>query len=104
MDDKILQEILSGIKNLSNDMGAVKSEIKNLNNRMDTVDGKLDEQRDILRALEHRTEVNSAELSFMKEDIKDIKGDISRINNRLDYQVSEIAKTKEEISILKVMK
>lgn len=118
MDNEILQEILSEIKGIKTDVkginteiseikteiSGIKTEVQNLNNRMDTVEGKLDEQRDILRALEHRTEENSAQLTSLSENVNYIKGDIIKINSRLDYQVAEIAKTKEEVSILQAVK
>lgn len=109
--EKVLQDILGQIKEMKTEMTEMKTEIKSLNNRMgkveskvDIIEGKLDEQRDILRAVEHRTEENSAQLTALGESMNYIKGDISNINNRLDYQIGEIAKTKEELSILKAVK
>lgn len=113
--EKILNEILGQINTLAadvksmktemetmqNEMKEMKGEIKGIKGEVEIVNGKLDEHHDLLDALEHRVEENTAQLTAVSENVNYIKGDLGRLNKRLDHQLFEIAKTNEEIYLLK---
>ncbi len=69
--------------------------------RLDIIEGRLDEHYQILMALEHRSEENSAHIASLSENMNYIKKDIATINKRLDHHLHRIAKNEEEIALLK---
>ena len=86
--NKILEEVKeiridisvlkSDISVLKSDVSMLKSDVSKLNEKVDILEGKSDEQRDLLLALEHRTEENTAQLHSLAENINYIKGDIKK--------------------------
>lgn len=56
--------------------------LKRLESRFDGLENKVDENTQILRALEHSSQVNKAEHDNMSNDIAHIKGDVTAIKKR----------------------
>lgn len=86
MDDKIL-EIL---KNIQVDIKELKIQVS--------------ENTQILKSLEHSSEVNKAEHDKMSTDIAKIQGDTSKIRKDLSFVEQATAKNWEDIAELKIVK
>ena len=86
MDDKIL-EIL---KNIQVDIKELKTQVS--------------ENTQILKSLEHSSEVNKAEHDKMSNDIAKIQGDTSKIRKDLSFVEQATAKNWEDIAELKIVK
>ncbi|KJS19055.1 MAG: hypothetical protein VR72_20145 [Clostridiaceae bacterium BRH_c20a] len=82
IDISVLKSDISVLKSdisvLKSDVSMLKSDVSKLNEKVDILEGKSDEQRDLLLALEHRTEENTAQLHSLAENINYIKGDIKK--------------------------
>ncbi|MHB8170761.1 MAG: hypothetical protein ACYDG6_04365 [Thermincolia bacterium] len=68
--NKSTVEIKSEISVMKSDITAMKSDIG-------VMKATLQEHTDLLKALEHRTEENSAQLLLISEDVSCIKGDLA---------------------------
>lgn len=76
-------------------------EILEILKRLET---KIDENTQILRALEHSAEVNKAEHDKMSNDIAHIKGDIEGIRKDINFVEEATAKNWGDIAKLKAIK
>lgn len=69
--------------------------------KLDTLEVKLDENTQILRALEHKAEVNKAEHDKMSNDIAHIQGDVKSIKNVIDIVEQVTAQNWVDITKMK---
>ena len=117
--EQILSNILGELQKLNGRIDNLESKFDNLESRfdkfeqridkfeqrveerLDIIEGRLDEHYQILMALEHRSEENSAHIASLSENMNYIKKDIATINKRLDHHLHRIAKNEEEIALLK---
>ncbi|MBP2240299.1 hypothetical protein J2Z40_000852 [Cytobacillus eiseniae] len=114
--EEILKQILTGINEVKQEIGEIGSNIKTLEHRLDRLE-KMD-------SIEHRVEVNQIDLtdikeilekmdSFQTDVLKDFfqifKGssinkvyreELNLINQRLDAQLTKIAKNEESILMI----
>ncbi|MTI71640.1 MAG: hypothetical protein FH751_15440 [Firmicutes bacterium] len=85
--EKILKQILSGLKDVKKDITEFKTEMHDFKDemiefktettkRLDELEIGQRENRNILRSLEHASEVSKAQRDRFTHDIKEIKGDI----------------------------
>lgn len=93
MEEKLLHEILTeikdikvGINKMDTRMGNMETRMDSMDTRMDTMKSTLDEHTDLLHALEHRTEENTAQLTALSENVHYIEGQINRLNNEVYKQ------------------
>lgn len=93
--------IQSEMKLMQNEIKSIKDDIRNIKDELDIINGKMDEHHDLLDALEHRVEKNTAQLTSVSENVNYIKGDLTKLDKRLDHQLFKIAKTNEEIFLIK---
>ncbi len=94
MED-ILKEILfeikgikSDISSLKSDVSSLKSDVNSLKSDVSGMKSTLNEHTQILRALEHSSQVNKAEHDLMMNDIACIMGDVVCIKKDM-YRVEE---------------
>ena len=73
---------------------------KELLETLKRIESKVDENTQILRALEHSAEVNKAEHDKMDNDISHIKGDVEAI--RKDLSTVEIVTANNYAAIAKI--
>ena len=117
--EQILSNILGELQKLNGRIDNLESKFDNLESRfdkfeqrfdkfeqrveerLDIIEGRLDEHYQILMALEHRSEEDSAHIASLSENMNYIKKDIATINKRLDHHLHRIAKNEEEIALLK---
>lgn len=92
-EDKIL-DILQDMKS---DMQDMKSEMKGMKSQ-------LEENTQILRALEHNTEVNKAEHDNMTHDIAEILGEVKSLRKDLSTVEIVTANNYADIARLKAVK
>ncbi len=113
MSEQLLTEILSEIKSL-------KSEVTTINNRLERVEGRLErvehqmvtkedmeENTAILRALEHASQVNAAEMEGLKlstassESVDRIENALDRVGTDLSYLVRKAVQHDDDIRELR---
>lgn len=91
------KEILEILKRL-------ESKFDGLESKFDGLENKVDENTQILRALEHSSQVNKADHDNMGNDIAHIKGDIALIKKDLTFVEEATAKNWSDITRLKAVK
>ncbi|EQF27373.1 hypothetical protein QEW_0748 [Clostridioides difficile CD160] len=128
MENKILellQEMQGSIKEMQGSIKGIQGEIKGINtrldgmehdikdlktgqvetnNRLDIVESQLNENTQILKALEHKADVSKAEHDKMSFDILHIQGDISEIKQDLNATQIITSKNWSDIEKLKSIK
>lgn len=114
--EEILKQILSGMNEMKNEIAEIGKNIKTVEHRLDRLE-KMD-------SIEHRVEVNQIDLTDIKEILekmdsfqtdvlkdffqifkgtsfnKALQEELSLINNRLDAQLTKIAKNEEAILMI----
>ncbi|MBX4259215.1 hypothetical protein KTC96_12840 [Clostridium estertheticum] len=77
------KEVLDILKEMQNDMKLMKSDMKSMNGDMKLIQSDIKsikttqvEHTQILRALEHKTDVISAEQENLKHEVFEIKGEV----------------------------
>ncbi|KOP82330.1 hypothetical protein ACFFHH_22255 [Cytobacillus solani] len=114
--EEILKQILSGMNEMKNDIAEIGKNIKTVEHRLDRLE-KMD-------SIEHRVEVNQIDLtdikeilekmdSFQTDVLKDffqifkgnsfnkvLQEELNLINQRLDAQLTKIAKNEEAILMI----
>ncbi|MEG0181783.1 MAG: hypothetical protein RRZ84_07170 [Romboutsia sp.] len=90
-------QILEMLKQLQ--QGQERMELK-----LDEVESKLDETYQIVKALEHKSEVNKAEHDSMINDIAHIKGDVGAIKKDITNVEVITASNWADIAKLKAVK
>lgn len=91
------KEILEILKSMQQDMKSVKEDIK-------SIKAVQDEHTQILRALEHRTEVISAEQENLKHELAEVKGEVKGIRKDLSNVEMITASNWSDIAKLKAVK
>lgn len=110
---EMLKEELKPIKNeiggmkeeintIKTDVSGMKEEVNTIKTDMNSMRLKLDETYDIVKALEHSSQINKAEHDSMVNDIAHIKGDteaikrdMARIEEATAHNWLDIAKLKQ---------
>ena len=82
------KEILEVLRRLESKFDGLEIKFNGLENKFDGLESKFDENTQILRALEHSSEVNKAEHDKMANDITHIKGEVEAL--RKDISTVEI--------------
>ncbi|WP_163195384.1 hypothetical protein [Clostridium thermarum] len=98
------KEILEILKNMQSDMKAMQSDIKNIKSDINELKTKQEETYQIVKALEHSTEVNRAELDKMAMDIAHIKGDVEALRKDMTNVEIITSSNWNDIAKLKAVK
>ncbi len=108
MDNEILailerleSKVDDGLKRLES---KVDDGLKRLESKVDSLETKIDEHTQILRALEHSAQVNKAEHDKMSNDIAKIQGDVTGIRKDLSQVELVTANNWADIVRLKSIK
>ncbi|MDI0267315.1 hypothetical protein QIW52_15120 [Clostridioides difficile] len=125
MDEKILEllqkmessinEMQGEIKGINTRLDGIENEVKevkadintkfnSIDKRFDIVESQLNENTQILKALEHKADVSKAEHDKMSFDILHIQGDISEIKQDLNATQIITSKNWSDIEKLKSIK
>ena len=103
-----LKEDMSGVKadlsGLKEDMSGVKTDVSGLKEDMDYMKITLEEQGQILGALEHKLDVVKAEQENMKYDVNKLVGKVEGMENILNMVEAATAHNWNEIVKLKSVK
>lgn len=94
-------EVLKAINDLKNSMN---TKFNNLNQKVDSLNTKLDESTQIIRALEHSSEVNKATQDKVNHTLAEIQGDLRHVKKDLLGVEAITAKNWTDIIELKVVK
>lgn len=95
------KEILAILERLES---KVDNGLKRLETKVDNLKSKIDEHTQILRALEHSSQVNKAEHDKMSNDIAKIQGDVAAIRKDLSQVELVTANNWADIVRLKSVK
>ena len=102
MEEKaLLKEIFDEIKIMRTDISGLKTDVSQL--KFDVTDIKIRQQEDhqILKALEHKAEVNKAEHDKMTMDMAKIEGHQKNIAGNIDALKEIIGRHEVDIAVLK---
>ncbi|ADG81469.1 hypothetical protein [Thermincola potens] len=72
------------VSTLKEDVGMLKSEMAEVKSDISVMNVTLQEHTDLLRALEHRTEENTAQLLQISEDLNYLKGTVASQGKEID--------------------
>lgn len=98
MSEQLLKEILSEMKSMKSEITSIKSEMKSMKSEMVTK-SDMEENTRILRALEHASQVQAAEMEGLKLTTA-TKESVARIEAKID-RVTEIQTVQgESINII----
>lgn len=97
------KEILEILRDLKEGQNRIETRFDGLEVRFDGIQIQTDENIQILRAIDERTKVISAEQENMKNDIVHIQGDINAIKNDLAYVEQATARNWGDIAKLKMV-
>ncbi|MGV8982718.1 hypothetical protein [Clostridium sp.] len=98
------KEILDILKEMQGDMKLMQSDMKSMQGDIRTIKNTQEEHTQILRSLECKTDVISAEQENLKHEVTEIKGEVKSM--RKDMSCVEIitANNWSDIAKLKVIK
>ncbi|KGG79870.1 hypothetical protein Y919_09515 [Caloranaerobacter azorensis H53214] len=100
--DKEILDFLKEFKNeLNNKFDELNGNFNELNSRFDSLELQVKENTQILKDLEHSTQINKAEHDRMINDIAHIKGDIEAIKEDLSIVEEVTANNWANIAKLK---
>lgn len=98
------KEILEILKLMQQDIKSVKEDIKLVKEDIKSIKVVQDEHTQLLRALEHRTEVISAEQENLKHELAEVKGEVKGIRKDLSNVEMITASNWSDIAKLKAVK
>ena len=98
------KEILQILKELQSDMSSMKSDMSSMKSDMSSMKSALDEHSEILRALEHKTDVISAEQENLKHTVAEVMGEVKSIRKDLSNLELITANNWSDIVKLKAVK
>lgn len=98
------KEILQILKELKSDMTSVKSDMTSMKSDITSMKSALDEHSEILRALEHKTDVISAEQENLKHTVAEVMGEVKSIRKDLSNLELITANNWSDIVKLKAVK
>ena len=73
--------MINSLKDINSDIQQLKDGQNKLSSKLDTMEIKLDENTQIVRALEHKAEVNKAEHDSTNLNLAGIMGEIKELRN-----------------------
>ncbi|WP_053957247.1 hypothetical protein [Inediibacterium massiliense] len=91
------KEILDILKSMQNDMKSMQNDIKNIKTTQD-------EHTQILRVLEHKTNIIAAEQENLKHEVVEINGEVKNIRKDLSNVELITASNWSDIAKLKAIK
>ena len=98
------KEILQILKAMQNDMSSMKSDMSSMEGEISSIKSTLDEHSQILRALEHKTDVISAEQENLKHTVAEVMGEVKSIRKDLSSLELITANNWSDIVKLKAVK
>lgn len=98
------KEILQILKELKSDMTSVKSDMTSMKSDITSMKSALNEHSEILRALEHKTDVISAEQENLKHTVAEVMGEVKSIRKDLSNLELITANNWSDIVKLKAVK
>jgi chromosome segregation ATPase len=96
MDNKI-NTMDNKISNMDNKINTMGNKISNMDNRIVVVEGQLKENTQILKALEHASEVHKAKFDKLNIQIAEIKGEITSFKKETSEKFNEVNNNIKEI-------
>lgn len=101
----LLKDEVTGLKGevalLKNDVNVLKNDVSILKNEVSSIKSTLDEHTQLLKALEHRTEENTAQMNSIAENVEYLKGTQTRQEKILERLALRSIEQEAEITWLK---
>ncbi|MGH4121119.1 hypothetical protein [Clostridium sp.] len=98
------KEILDILKAMQSDMKEMKVDMNSMHGEMNSIKTTQNEHTQILRALEHKTDVIAAEQENMKHDVAEIKGEVKSMRKDMSSVEIITANNWSDIAKLKAIK
>ncbi|WP_129597255.1 hypothetical protein [Anaerophilus nitritogenes] len=98
------KEILDILKSMQNDMKSMQSDMKSMQSDIKNIKTTQDEHTQILRALEHKTNIIAAEQENLKHEVAEINGEVKNIRKDLSNVELITASNWSDIAKLKAIK
>lgn len=98
------REILEILKTMQSDMKTIQSDMNTMQTDMKSFKTTQEENTQILRALEHKTNVICAEQENLKHEVAEIKGEVKGIRKDMSSVELITAKNWSDITMLKAVK
>lgn len=99
-----IKDLKSDVEGLKSDVKGLKSDVKDLKSEVELIKITQNEHTQILRALEHKTDVISAEQENLKHENAEIKGEIAAFKKDLSNIEIITASNWFDIAKLKAVK
>ena len=99
--EKVLQEILSTVKTLVSKVDKLDSKVDKLDSRVGSLETKVDENTQILRALEHKADIHKAELDKLNIKVTKIDGKLVNITDDINFLNMSTSKNRYNIGQLR---
>ncbi len=100
-DESLLVKILEEIKLMRNDISELKTDVSELKMDVSELKSRQQEDHQILKALEHKADVNKAEHDKMAMDISQIQGYQKNVSESIDAIKEIIGRHEVDITVLK---
>jgi len=100
----ILKEMQSDMKSMQSDMKLVQGDMKSMQVDVRSIKRIQEEHTQILRALEHKTDVISAQQENLKHEVAEIKGEVKSIGKDMCSVEIITANNWSDIAKLKAIK
>ena len=98
------KEILDILKVMQSDMKSMQGDMKSMQGDMKSIKTTQEEHTQILRALEHKTDVISAEQENLKHEVAETKGEVKSMRKDMSSVEIITANNWSDIAKLKAIK
>jgi chromosome segregation ATPase len=98
------KEVLDILKSMQSDMKSMQSDMKSMQSDITAIKSTVSEHSQILRALEHKADVITAEQENLKHEVAEIKGEVKAIRKDLSQVEMVTASNWADIAKLKAVK
>lgn len=98
----LLEQVLAGQEKADKQFNKIDNRFEQIDNRLDRIEEQVGENTQILRALEHKTDVLKAEQDKLTYDVAEIKGDIKTVGKDISRVEINTAHNWADIAALKL--
>ena len=99
-EEKILN-ILGGLSNkidsMDNKFDSMQSQLDGLESKFGGLQSQVQENTQILKALEHNSQVHKSEIDKLNHQVAEIQGTTKNISNKMDENFSELKETNKSL-------
>lgn len=94
---KVLESIQFQINGLESRFDGLESKFDGLESRFGGLESQIQENTQILKALEHNSQVHKAEIDKLNHKVTEVQDTIKNISNKIDENFSELKETNKSL-------